>query len=692
MTASNHRVSRNRLAALLAFASLHLPAAADSILGTNGASGLGLVPKAEVLPRGTVTFDYSQAIPGHPRSEGFNYQVGSGLGEGLEINFRLAAQSNRCNDFAGQCPPGSIRDLAGSFKFVVPAPWLRSYGVTTAIGALDVGGAATNFRSFYLTNTKQTEQWDFTLGYASGKSPYSHLDGAFAAVEYRPFDWLKAGVQHLRGQVTAHAVALHDIPFTPAQAYIGAHRAFTDSPVLPQQWFSFGLVVPMSSYERREASAQSKQAEAQRSVKPVTIGGLAQALEQQGFYEPEIKSLPNRMLQVSVNNTAYARNLLDAAGVAAGVLAGLSPEEVAEFDLVVHYRNIPLLRMRAEPLCLKEWLSGGEPCNRIELQSSVNETPSNSTNQAPKKWWAGAGRPEVIVFPAASYSIGTEVAAIDVQTAVVSNLVVPLWRGATFDIARIDPTSLRSREFERGGLFSGDAFKARMTRRMVHQVWDVQSLNTVVRASYGRGFIVWDGAHLDTITTSPDGRHRMGLTTGRFEGPPPRDPFFGLPIFGAPNERRTYNLANYRYAWDDRQRMTTELVAGKFWGQDTGAQFTQRFWFGDSSIAAYYRSTRMPMMDKPVAFAGLLFTFPLTPRSTTGWKWGGVRGANNFALNVESKVGETDNRLTFGYGEIPRFGEGVAQFVNQDRYSGAYYRANTWRLRNAFRELTRDGD
>lgn len=665
-----------------------LAAQADSVLGTNGASGLGLVPKAGVLPRGIVTFDYSTAIPGHPSPKGFNYQVGSGLGEGLELNFRLAAQSNRCNFYIGECPPDSIRDLAGSVKYLLPLSALKPLGMRAAIGAVDVGGAATNFRSYYLTTTKHTEQWDLTLGFARGSSLNSHLDGAFGSVEYRPLSWVKASLQHLRGQTTAHAAIVKGIPYTPMQAYLGAHRSITDSPVVPKQWMSFGLVFPMSAYERRESA--SAREDVQRTVKPLKAAEIRDALEHQGFHDAHVTALSNQVVRVEVNNTAYARNIVDAAGVALGVLAGLAKEEVGEIQLTLAQRNIPMMRVVAEPSCIRAWLTGGEPCPSLSVQSLLNEASSSGLDEAPLRWWAGALRPEVIISPAASYSIGTEVAAIDAQTAVVSNLVVPLWRGATFDIARIDPTSLRSREFERGGLFSGDQYKARMTRRMVHQLWDIPAMNTVVRASYGRGFIVWDGLHLDTITTNPNGQHRFGVTTGRFEGPPPRDPFFGLPIFGAPNEQRTYHLANYRYAWDDRHRMTSEVVAGKFWGQDTGAQFTQRFWFGDSSIAAYYRRSQMPMADKPVAFAGLLFTFPLTPRSTTGWKWGGVRGTNNFALNVESKVGEADNRLTFGYGEIPRFGEGVTQFVNQDRFSGAYYRANAWRLRNAFRELTRD--
>jgi hypothetical protein len=662
---------------------------AETVLGANGASGLGLVPKAGVLSRGTVTFDYSKAVPGHPQFEGFNYQIGAGLGEGLEINFRLATQSNACNFFKDECPPGTVRDLAGSFKYTLPIASLKPWGVSAAIGALDIGGAATNFRSYYLTATKQTAQWDITLGAAQGQSRYSHLDGIFASVEFRPTPWLKTALQHLNGQSTAHAALTTEILNSGVHAYVGWHRALQASDVLPQQWFSSGLVLPMTTVRDQHKATLRSQA---RAVRPLRMEDVQTALERQGFREAAIEMRGNRVLQVRVNNVAYPRNVLDAAGVALGVLAGLPDDVVAEIELVVHQRNIPLLRVAAPPSCLRQWYQDGPVCKELTMQSLTHESPPSSSAVTSQSAWAGAFRPEVILSPAASYSIGTEVSSIDLQAAVVSNVVMPLWRGATVDVARIDPVSdWRSREFETGGYFANERYRARTTRVMFHQLWSVPAARTVVRASLGRGFIDWKGAHVETLTTSADGAHRLGVIAGRFKGPVPLDPIFGLPIFEASPEKRHYHLINYRYAWDGPMRMATEVVAGRFWGQDDGAQLTQRFWFGDANVGAYYRRTQLPNVDKPVAFAGLMFTFPLTPRASTGWNWAGVRGPTNFALNIESKVGETDNLLTRGYGEIPRFGESVTQFLNHDRYAGEYFRAHVWRLKNAFKELTHDG-
>lgn len=661
---------------------------AEAIAGANGASGIGLIPTASVLPRGIVTFDYSRAVPGHPKPEGYNYQVGAGLGEGLELNFRLATQSNRCNYFYGECPPDTIRDLSGSLKYTLPIRFLNPYRISTAIGAVDIGGAATNFRSYYFTSTKSFDLWSVTLGYASKKATYSNLDGAFGSLEVHPRDWMQVSLQTIGGRHTAHAVAITPVPFTPAQAYIGFNRSITESPTLPKQWTSFGLVVPMSTTSKSTTAESSR---SERRVVAVSVNDVYKKLIQQGFYQPHIELKDQRVLKVTLNNTAYPRNVMDAAGVALGVLAGLPGNEVAEVDLVLQYRGLPLIRAVASPSCIRQWFADGEPCTDIVVTSTL-APDSRDDKPMPTRWWSGALRPELILTPAASYSIGTEVAAIDAQAAVVSNLVVPLWKGATFDVARIDPVNWDSREFEPGGFFARDRYQARVTRRMIHQVWAIPKINSLVRASVGRGFIAWKGAHLDTATFSNEGSHRVGMTMGSFEGPVPRDPLFNLPIFGAGPEKRTYFLPSYRYAWDASQRMTSEITAGRFWGQDEGIQISQRFWFGDANIAAYYRRTKMPQMEQPIAFAGLLFTFPLTPRSSTGWQWAGIRGPNNFAMNVESKVGDKDNLLTLGYGEIPRFGEGITQFANQDRNSTAYYRANLWRLRNAFRELTRDGD
>lgn len=662
---------------------------AENILGTNGVSGLGLVPKAQVLNQGTVTFDYSKAVPGHPQSKGFNYQIGTGLGQGLEINFRLATQSNSCNFFNGECPPNTIRDLAGSFKYTLPIASLKPWGVSAAIGALDIGGAATQFRSYYLTTTKQTDQWDFTLGAAQGQSRFSHLDGIFASVEYRPTPWLKTAVQHLNGQATAHAALTTEVLNSGVHAYVGMHRALQASPVLPQQWVSLGLVVPMNTVKDQDRSSPRPQV---RAVKPLRMEDVQAALERQGFRDASIDMRANRVLQVRVNNVAYPRNLLDAAGVAMGVLAGLPDDLVAEIELVIQQRNLPLLRVAAPPSCIRQWYLDGSGCKELTIQSLTHEPAPHDRAVNWREAWAGAFRPELIISPAAAYNIGTEIASIDLQAAVVSNVVVPLWRGATLDIARIDPVNeWRSREFEPGGFFANERYKARTTRRMLHQLWDLPGVNTVVRASLGRGFIDWKGAHIETLSTSPGGAHRLGIIAGSFEGPVPTDPIFGLPIFEASPEKRNYHLFNYRYAWGGPMHMATEVVAGRFWGQDDGVQLTQRFWFGDANVGAYYRRSKLPTADKPLAFAGLMFTFPLTPRASPGWKWGGVRGATNFALNIETKVGDTDNLLSRGYGEIPRFGESVAQFLNQDRYAGQYFRTQAWRMKNAFQELTQDG-
>ena len=69
---------------LCMFTSLSVQAA--DFISANGYSGLGLVPSAEVLTTGAAVLNYDTALPGAPVPSGYNYQVGFGIYEGLELN------------------------------------------------------------------------------------------------------------------------------------------------------------------------------------------------------------------------------------------------------------------------------------------------------------------------------------------------------------------------------------------------------------------------------------------------------------------------------------------------------------------------------------------------------------------------------------------------------------------------------
>jgi hypothetical protein len=199
----------------------------------------------------------------------------------------------------------------------------------------------------------------------------------------------------------------------------------------------------------------------------------------------------------------------------------------------------------------------------------------------------------------------------------------------------------------------------------------------------GTAYTAFRGIQLETQTTSINGRHRGGVLVGNFETD--RLPF---------NNKRSYSLFNYRYAWNDEQTLTTEINQGEFFGGDEGFMVSQKFWHGDSNISIYVRRSRMSGAANPVSFAGLQINIPITPRSNPGIRhigqFVGVQGVSQWSYNFETKILEKENTLTAGYGTIPTLGDSLATTLNRDRSSTQYLRDNSWRVKNAFIQLTDD--
>ncbi|NCV57554.1 MAG: hypothetical protein EBW47_01910 [Betaproteobacteria bacterium] len=112
--------------------------------------------------------------------------------------------------------------------------------------------------------------------------------------------------------------------------------------------------------------------------------------------------------------------------------------------------------------------------------------------------------------------------------------------------------------------------------------------------------------------------------------------------------------------------------------------FTNRFWHGDTSVALYIRRSRMSETVPRVSFAGFQIQFPLSLRSHGGLRYLGLRGTNQWSYSAESKILEKDNRLTTGYGVIPRPGESLSQWLNRDRLGQTYLNSQLQRMREAY--------
>jgi len=680
----------------IALVSFSLSKAAEIQVSPNGYSGLGVVPSASTLGVGTSLITFDPTLPGAKNTLGYNTQIGFGLYEGLELVGRLATNDQKCNMYkAGACPRDMIRDFSASLKWSLPLNWLKEHDASVALGMNDVGGAASYFKSYYVVGTKRLGDFDLMLGQAKAMGDRALLSGGFGSVGYRPSSWSTLSLQRVGQNSWVSASAQSPIPFSQASAYVTVNKRLTDAPLTEKNWVGVGVSMPLDASASSQKMSQSEEkappfakSPGNRLVQDLKPKELSSALAAQGFFNPKIGRQKDCLI-VQVENTAYAWNVMDAAGVALGVVASTygGTGKLENFEINITSRGIGQVQLSGEASCVKRWLQTGEVCAslgvRSLLQRNIAALPAVENNYASDMavvaWSEGSAwsfRPEIVISPTLVSTIGTEYGSFDMDIGANINTILPLWTGAVIETNRVKPLGIGTHGFEKGGVFYGSRLQPLTNRTLLHQIVSVPTLNTQARISYGTAYTVWQGSQFETSTQSDNGRHRLGLLKGDFKN----DAL-------AYNNEKKYELATYRYSHDDRMSTVTELTQGKFWGGDRGWIVGQRFWHGDTALNLYIRRSRMTELSPLVSFAGIQFSIPLTPRQNRGVEHAAIRGINQWTYTLETKVFDKDNRITGGFGEIPKVGDSLMQYFNRDRTSTRYLETGLIRAKSVFNEL-----
>jgi hypothetical protein len=658
-------------------------------LSPNGFSGLGVLPSAKTLPGGDAVLAFDSTMPGAPIAHGYNTQIGFGLTDNLELVGRLATNDQKCNMFKmAACPNGTFRDFSSSMKWRLPIDWLTQNNASLAIGATDFGGAATYFRSYYAVASKSFDHFDVSLGQGKGKVPSSILDGSFASATWRPASWAQMSLQRVGPHTTAHALLQAPIGDNGSSAWLTFNQRLSNAPVMEKSWVGWGVSMPLDRVGTKvtnSSAAHSAASVTSKQLPNLNPSDLLEALEGKGFYNPKIGRSANGKLWIELENTAYVWNVLDAAGVALGVISAAYAKESKdqEFELVLTNRGIRQVKVQGQAQCVGRWLIGGEVCNQLQIKSLLQRNGSQNNDQDPMVNWTGGSawsfRPELIVSPTIVSTIGTEYGSFDFDLGANLNLVLPLWPGALIETNQVKPVGVGTQNFERGGLFYGSRLKPVTNRTLFHQLINLPSINTQARLSSGTAYAVWDGQQIETSTQSDNGRHKFSFTSGSFK----TDTLVNF-------NQRDYNLVNYRFANNGMQTQMTEITKGKFWGGDKGFSINQRFWHGDTTLNIYFRRTRMSETQPLVSFAGVQIAIPFTPRENKSLAHFGLRGVSQWTYTLETKVLERENFITGGYGEVPKVGDSLVSTFNRDRNSTRYLESNLIRTKSVFNELSAD--
>jgi hypothetical protein len=115
-------------------------------------------------------------------------------------------------------------------------------------------------------------------------------------------------------------------------------------------------------------------------------------------------------------------------------------------------------------------------------------------------------------------------------------------------------------------------------------------------------------------------------------------------------------------------KWSLELAAGRFYNLDRGWRLGSTHWFGDTSFMGYVRQSGYEGVSMPKRrFAGFEMSFPLGPQKASSLAGVSVRARDRWKVGLETKVGESDNYITRGYGLMPSPRHGLMDITDQGR-------------------------
>lgn len=709
--------------------------AGENTMTSAGFTGLGVTPNAHLLGWGRMDLAYDHQLPGvvsNPR--GHNFVMGLGLLPNLEVAGRLATNNSNSSCFTG-C---GIRDLSASGKLGIGLDAANRFRV--AAGVTDVGGAATNFRSYYGVLTFSEGPWEVNGGLArrSGARANSRspLHGPFAATAWQPLPWVRGHVEYTDGNAWAGLRLFAPKAWLPEgwSAYVGANARLTKTDLTQRSWFNAGISIPLykvpalpGASRRRgplpelAGTQQPLPAYEARTLPPATtpapntttalppraaspaatddqLSQLASLLQARGLEDISIGRAPDASIAIRANNATYNWNTADAIGAALGAIAGGLGDTRSVYRLILTQRQIPIVAVTGSSDCLRQWIAGeNQACVAGELS-----TPGTSNLDALHEgvqWLVTKAQPSwktarLALSPVLRTTVGTEVGAIDYSAGAGVAVVQPLWAGASGEL-RLTQEVARSDDFRLGGVFYGRRIRNGLDRLAFTQTWRVpveQWLGQVdplairrwglaavtVEGTIGRFGGAFDGGLASLRWEPGEGLHRLNLQAGSF-----RNARFGQPGATGPKVA-TPVLGSYRYNVT-ATRTYLEATAGRFMFNDLGFQVGLRQWFSDFSVALHYRRSRFD--NRSAQFAGIELSVPIGPRKDMNpGHFFQVTGTPRFAHTVQTLVRDATgtNTLLGGFGVMPPTPSLDSTF-NSDRASLLYFEDNIRRIRDAAR-------
>lgn len=441
-----------------------------------------------------------------------------------------------------------------------------------------------------------------------------------------------------------------------------------------------------------------------------TPEAVARTLRQRGFNQVQVRYWPATqdqpaLWQVSAEPRRWRQSQVDSMGRALATwLAqqgkgkdGSRPAD--ELLLSLTWQREPVLHAYTSAACLDGWMKGWTRCalgdqsdlaygRALELHRELEGMGKRLASvkarlqQAPQAVARVEGEPSWMpqfeIGPGLRYNVGTEVGLLDYSAALEVGTEISLadfvpglfWQGV------LSAPVANSDDYDDGKPFAANRHPKLGFDTSLLSWWKPLPYGVAAQASAGYIDRRYRGGMVDAVWMNPDGRLRLSATAGSFEN-------------DTTGVRQNPVLGSARWSlvpgsWQ------LEATAGRFLSGDTGYRLSSNHWFGDTQFKLFYRDSQGDAGTPQAAqrkFLGFVFSLPLGPKQAYAVGPVTVRGTDRFELGLQTKIGEDDNVVTYGYGEVPRVRHGVLTDVtDHDRNGQSDLLAQYGRLRAVMSE------
>jgi hypothetical protein len=436
---------------------------------------------------------------------------------------------------------------------------------------------------------------------------------------------------------------------------------------------------------------------------------ITRALQSDGFTRVKVsalngKDLDAHVFHVSVEPSAYRQSSLFAMGRAIKVwlqaLESIKAKEMTtpsgqlktpnnELLIALTYLGRPILAAKTSEHCAKLFRSGHDVCSQdraIELLKA-SDLPSNFAPESAEKEELEAAQlsrqfisqinPQFELGLALKTAVGTEYGLADYALAAEVGAEVSLANlkpGLGAQVLWRAPVS-SSADFRAGGIHYANRFVRPQVEQALLTYWMPINLGDKTPAHAAKNNaqgLTQALGQVDAAFVLSAGSVMHGHTGAQAELYANIDRWSLLSTWGrfTTNEfekARSPALTSLAYSLEPA-KWSLELAAGRFYNLDRGWRLGSTHWFGDTSFMGYVRQSGFEGVSMSKRrFAGFEMSFPLGPQKASSLAGVSVRARDRWKVGLETKVGESDNYITRGYGLTPSPRHGLMDITDHGR-------------------------